>query len=657
MPRRALAVLLLAAAAFGAAPGAAAAKPRVLLAFLPTESEPGMPLLFDFAHRGLAIGLTSPTLGGYNPRQAMLDVSQGTRISTRVYPRKTPRLDVVDSPGPGARIAEWGSAVDRADDAPGDVVPGLLADTIERAGGRVSYAGVLGFEQPEAIAAANRRGEIERASLGTTGTFAARALGLWRDSDLLVALLPPDADGLAALDRLLAARRPDDLVYAMRAPPAGRLTLLPTGAAGPGLRGSLRSATTRRTGLVTGTDVAPTVLERLGLKVPDKMQGEPVKTRPGGDPQQVLDFSSRLNVVTSRRGPVLRYSLLAWLALLAALRLAAGAAGTRAAVRIGFLGVAWLPGVALVTAAIEPSQTVELLVLVLGALALAAVTELALPWPVAPALPAACVLGAHAVDLAAGSSLIVKSIAGPNPRVGARFYGIGNELETMLGLTLLLGIGAALAALRPRRLSVAFGVSAAAGAVLLGAGRLGADVGGVVTLAAGGAAAAIAARPPGRPLGRRKLALAIVAPALAVAALVALDLATAGGGHLTRSVVQANGPGDLLDIVRRRFAISVSGLGAGTTPISFGIAVALLATGVWRRRELLAPLEEAGPDAARAFRAGIVGAFFATVVGALSNDSGPVIVLIGTLGLLLAVGYARAAPRPRAAPAGTRLAA
>src|SRR5918999_543830 len=137
MARRALAVLLLAAAALASGAPSAAARPRVLLAFLPTEPAPKMPLLFDFADRGLAIGLTSPTLGGYNPRQAMLDVSQGTRISTRIYPEKTPRLELVDSPGPGARIARFGLAVDRAEDATGDVTPGLLADTVERAGGRV----------------------------------------------------------------------------------------------------------------------------------------------------------------------------------------------------------------------------------------------------------------------------------------------------------------------------------------------------------------------------------------------------------------------------------------------------------------------------------------------------------------------------------------
>src|SRR6266508_2365018 len=111
MARRALAVLLLAAAALAAAAPTAAAAPRVLLAFLPTDPAPKMPLLFDFADRGLAVGLTSPTLGGYNARQAMLDVSQGTRISTRIYPDKTPRLDLVDAAGAGGRIAEWGRAV------------------------------------------------------------------------------------------------------------------------------------------------------------------------------------------------------------------------------------------------------------------------------------------------------------------------------------------------------------------------------------------------------------------------------------------------------------------------------------------------------------------------------------------------------------------
>ncbi len=56
-------------------------------------------------------------------------------------------------------------------------------------------------------------------------------------------------------------------------------------------------------------------------------------------------------------------------------------------------------------------------------------------------LPAAVSFGAHAIDLALGSHLIGLSIAGPNPKGGSRFFGIGNELEIILSLTVLIGTG------------------------------------------------------------------------------------------------------------------------------------------------------------------------------------------------------------------------
>ena len=75
----------------------------------------------------------------------------------------------------------------------------------------MSYAGVVGFEQTEAVLAADRKGRMQRVSLGTTGTFADRALRLWGDSRLLVARFPPDERGLEALDRIVSRMRPDDL--------------------------------------------------------------------------------------------------------------------------------------------------------------------------------------------------------------------------------------------------------------------------------------------------------------------------------------------------------------------------------------------------------------------------------------------------------------
>jgi hypothetical protein len=52
--------------------------------------------------------------------------------------------------------------------------------------------------------------------------------------------------------------------------------------------------------------------------------------------------------------------------------------------------------------------------------------------------------------------------------------------------------------------------------------------------------------------------------------------------------------------------------------------------------------------------AGIWGSFFATVIGALSNDSGPVIFALGFLGLLFATGYVWGKPQAGGEPARTR---
>src|SRR5437870_8385234 len=129
-----------------AAAAPAQARPRALIAFIPTQPAPKMPLLFDLAERDFAYGVTSPTLGAYTKRQMLLDMSQGTRIANHAYPRSLGRLDLVLLDG-GGRISGWTYNARRAEDAPGDVIPGLLAQTLENAGVRLGYVGVVGFEQ------------------------------------------------------------------------------------------------------------------------------------------------------------------------------------------------------------------------------------------------------------------------------------------------------------------------------------------------------------------------------------------------------------------------------------------------------------------------------------------------------------------------------
>lgn len=624
---------LIAAAAFAAMASPAAAAPRAAILFVPGSV---------LAHPGLSVGLTSPTLGGYKRPQFAIDLSQGARISTRAYTRALPSVALEVAGGRG-QVAGWERAQRRARDAPGDVVPGLLATTVERAGGSVAYVGVSGAESTESFAAADESGRIGRVSIGPAAGFGGRAVALWRSSSLLVARLP----SAAALGPLLRARRPQDLVVVVQAPPRGPLTLLYTGAVGPGISGGgvIRSGTTRRDGYIAAPDISATVLRTLGIKEPKKMQGERIDSRGGHGAAYVRDLRARLDAILPHRDKAVEAIAACWAAAALLLFLARRQDGLRMAMRIVFLAAIWLPALALLTAAIEPSGLGEGLILALGSLALGGLSDVLLPWPAAPALPAAVSFGAHAIDLALGSHLVGLSIAGPNPKGGSRFFGIGNELEIILALTVLIGTGAALTLVPGRAAPRAFAAAALVAAVILGVGRLGADVGGVITLGAGGAAAVVMSLPRGPT--PRAIALAVIVPVLAVGALILLDLAIGGGAHLTRTLSSSSGPGDIGKVILRRWRLSTAGLTHGGTPFTVGVCIILLVAAAVRRRELLAPLSA---ERERPLRAALVGSFFAVVIGALANDSGPMIVMIGTFSLLAALGYVRSGTRPHARP-------
>ena len=97
-------------------------------------------------------------------------------------------------------------------------------------------------------------------------------------------------------------------------------------------------------------------------------------------------------------------------------------------------------------------------------------------------------------------------------------------------------------------------------ALLLGWGRLGADVGAVLTLGVGAAAGALAAADTGP--GRARAAAILAVPAIAVGLLAVLDLVTGGDSHFTRSVLRAGGLRELGEVAQRRFELSYTRSGA-----------------------------------------------------------------------------------------------
>jgi hypothetical protein len=317
----------------------------------------------------------------------------------------------------------------------------------------------------------------------------------------------------------------------------------------------------------------------------------------------------------------------------------------RLAQRLVGLAVLWLPLLLLVTAALRPSRELEADIAIAGSLLLAFVTDRLVRWPRALFVPVAFVLLAHGLDfLLQDGRLTGESLLGSNPLYGARFFGVGNELEAVLSVSAVMATGAVLCdrnIQHPARWFAAAGVFMA---IFLGAGRIGADVGGVIFVAAAfGVAALYAAKMKFTPL---RVGLLILIPIIGLALIAGLDAITGGESHLTRSVVDANGLGDLWKIADRRFRASYEGAKSDGIWVMVIIALSLLAWGWTKRERLFSPLTESGedPEGRRPYRAGMVGGLAGTVIGALANDSGPAILIIGTIYLCMGLLYLRGRP-------------
>jgi hypothetical protein len=458
---------------------------------------------------------------------------------------------------------------------------------------------------------------------------------------------------LRTLSLLGAQTRGRDLLIGFAAPPPEANRALPIGIAGSGFDGNLTSDSTRTDGYVLSTDLAPTVLDRFGLAIPDEMDGEPIWSERRIAVAAVDDLADRMAAIPDRRAPVLIACLAAWILLgLAVNRFVFGL--RRVAMAWLALCFAYMPLMLLLGAWLEPSALVEGLLVGLGAAALAALTvRFAMGWR---ALAVACAITviAHGIDVIAGSGLTRLSLLGPNAIFGVRFYGIGNELEALLAVMVSVGVGAGLSAyggwgreVSRSRAIAAFLVAGAVGAVVFGTGAFGADVGAAIVLPVGAVVAAVSVPTdlerfaPYRGVkrsksSRRRVATAIVAtPLIALFLLAVIDLVSGGDSHLTRSVIDEGGAGDLADVAERRLRLSAHDFGqAAGNPLFWIVVVGIVvAVSQWRRIDAwLKPAPLA--------RAGLIGACAAVAVGVLVNDSGATFLVLGALGLGAAVAYA-----------------
>ena len=283
----------------------------------------------------------------------------------------------------------------------------------------------------------------------------------------------------------------------------------------PGWSGTIRSDSTRLDGVVAAADVA------------DAVRGADV-LHPGGR-TNLPRLEERLDRTHHQRIRV-RIGL-------AAILIALAVAAPRRAIVAGPAAIA----AALVLSAFGSTSVVLFVLLTL----LGTLAPLRALW---------LFFAAYLVVLVASPETQSLALLGPHPEAGGRFYGLTNELETLL--------------LAP---ALVLGLAAAPLVILLVAwSRAGADGGGAVVFLGAYAVLALG-------LSARRLTVAAGIAVAAALALVGIDAATGGSSHVTKTV--GDGPDAVWDAVTHRW--SVAWHGATATPGRALLNLVLLAGLVW----------------------------------------------------------------------------
>jgi hypothetical protein len=434
----------------------------------------------------------------------------------------------------------------------------------------------------------------------------------------------------------------------------------------PGVEpGLLRSGQTRRSGFVTLADVAPTVLELLGVERPESMEGRPWTVGDkGGDLSDRLHFlidADRAahfrdeHVAPASTWYVVAQALL-W--ILAAVTLHWGRPWQRRAVEVlALAGITFLPATHLAT--LFPFEEWGSgwwwLFLAGTSLGLAYIGWRAGRRRITDGLlvTLSMVVGLLTVDVLLGAPLQLNAVFGYSPTIAGRFAGYGNLAFAQLAAASII-----LACLLAYRIGGRRGLVAAVvvllGAIVLdGAPFWGSDVGGVLALVP---AACVALWM----LSERKVRLRTVfawgaGAVVAVLAFGFLDLMRpeASQSHLGRLLGDIGNDGfqPFRDVVIRKLDANLGVLTSSVWTLMVPVVIAFVGYLFWRAPGELRRIRTHVPTE----RAALAGLLVVMFLGFALNDSGIAVpgVMLGVLNASLVYLLMRTADQPEP-PGGER---
>ncbi len=413
--------------------------------------------------------------------------------------------------------------------------------------------------------------------------------------------------------------------------------------------GLLTSGSTRREGIVTSTDIAPTVLEVLGIDVPAYLTGRAITSVPseGEKIDRLVERNRSFIVVHELSLAVIVYFIIfqiivlfiVVLVLYSQLEVSRSVAKLMSLLLLAMiafpLGLFITPNI---PASVESSSSyfLTIFISVVVIVAIASIRGKQRFWPLYFITGATVIfLTTNILIFGAASDLI--SIFGYSPITAGRFYGMGNQAMSVFVAASIVLASVILEGLKDKRGkdlvekgSKLIKVVVAAFFILvlfvIGYPGLGANTGGIFTALAGFSVAYLYFFSPSITLKQimSMLMFAVIALALFLTADIYLLPVKTHMGRAFLTIIEG-GPAEFWQIAGRKLSANIRIFRYTSWSYLFlTIAIILIFFRVYRKNRS----EEKFSSKYRYLDAGLNGGLVAGIVGALTNDSGVSITAI-----------------------------
>jgi len=402
---------------------------------------------------------------------------------------------------------------------------------------------------------------------------------------------------------------------------------------GPDFKGgTLSSDTTRRHGIVTNTDIAPTIFSFLGTEIPYQASGRPIFAVSQNEPvPYLLNLKAKATAIYQTRNTVLTMLTLFIVASILISLFIAFAKYQGKTIKkekhiISQLLLLWVLSLPLAFL-FQPTFVTKLpggaaffsfaLALILAVLSFwrcgKNTFQPIMVISIATSFALLC-------DAILGSKLMLQSFLGSCPIAGGRFYGLGNTyMGTVVGSS-IVGITALTAKFHKNRRSALIIVTLflLAVCVVIGYSKFGANVGGLITML--GASLITWIKLKGERVSwRRFLYIALIA-LLFFALIISADLlAGSGQSHAGRALefIKTGGTGAVFDIMSRKLTMNIRGIKSTPWGGILAVIVLLLPMALTRLEQSKQMTSEL-----RWFFQGLMGVSAGAIFALIFNDTG-----------------------------------